>query len=160
MAPPLPGPTSHHGRPIPSRATVTFTKQRYLWKNLRHTYRAFGSSGSVFTLDSISEDEESECNEDFDKDLVYEVRVDPTAPLGDEAALLALFAEDPDDEGIQGNFAIPGENSPTEGKDGRRNGTNDGDVGNSPAQKIPPQHHHSPSCQLSGSTSHTPPSIE
>ena len=40
------------------------------------------------------------------------------APLGDEAALQALFAEDPEDEGIQDNFEIPGENGPREGDDG------------------------------------------
>ena len=52
------------------------------------------------------ESKESEWTDEHDKDLDYGVKVDPTAPLGDEAALQALFAEDPDKEGIQVNLEI------------------------------------------------------
>ena len=52
------------------------------------------------------ESKESEWTDEHDKDLAYGVKVDPTAPLGDEAALQALFAEDPDKEGIQVNLEI------------------------------------------------------
>ena len=107
-------------------------------KKLRYTRKAIGSSRSLSSLDSILEDEESEYNEDLDKDLAYAVQVDPTVLLGNEAALQALFAEDTDDEGIQGNFAIPGENGPTEGADGRINGTSAGSADNSLNKNNPP----------------------
>ena len=121
-----PDPTGHHGRLVPSRATATFTKQRYLRKKLQHTSKAVGSSGSVSSLDSISEDEELEWNDELDKDLAYAFHVNPMDPMGDEAVLQALFAEDPEEEGIQDNFEILGENGPAEGVNRRRNGAGDG----------------------------------
>jgi hypothetical protein len=146
--------------PPPPSATAALTKQRFLRKHIRHTRKAVGSSGSVSSLDYISEDEESEYNDDLDKNLAYAVHVEPTAPLGNEAALQALCTEDTDNEGIQGNLALSGENGPTEGTDGRRNGTSAGGAGNSLDKKTPPRNHHSPSRQIIGSTSHAPPPFE
>jgi hypothetical protein len=89
-------------------------------------------------LNSISEDEESEYKQDFDKDLAYAVHADPNAHLGNEAALQALFAEDTTGEGIHGNLAIPVENGMTEGADGRRNGPSAGNAGNNIDKRIHP----------------------
>ena len=96
-----PVPRRHHGRSAQRSATGTFTKGRSLRKKLRQVRHDGATSGSVSTLDSISEDEESINDEgDFDKDMAYAVQIDPDARLGDEAAVAALFAEDTDEPGI------------------------------------------------------------
>ena len=133
------------GRSAPPSTTDAFTKRRFLPENIRHTRQAVGSSGSVSSLDYISEDEESAYNKYFDNDLDYAVHVDPNESLENEAALQALSAEDTDDEGIQGNFTIPVKNGPMDGEDGRRNATSAGSAGNNndmltypPGITIPP----------------------
>ena len=98
--PPPPVPRSHHGRPAPRSATATLTKGRSLRKKLRQVHHDVAACGSVSTLDSISEDEESITDGDLDKDMAYAVHVDPNATLGDEAAVAALFAEYTDNVGI------------------------------------------------------------
>ena len=100
-APPPPVPRSHHDRSAPRSALATSTKGRSVRKKLRHKRHAVASCGSVHTFDSISENEESLPDGDFDKDMAYAVHIDPNAALGDEAAVAALFAEDTEDEGIQ-----------------------------------------------------------
>ena len=55
--------------------------------------------------------------------MAYAVHINFNAPLGDEAALAALFSEDTDNEGIQGNIAIPVKNGLMDGADRRRNTT-------------------------------------
>ena len=71
--------------------------------------QAVGSSGSVSSLDSISEDEESAYNEDFDKDMAYVVHIDPHVP----SALQALFSEDTGDEGTVSQALWPGRKKET-----------------------------------------------
>jgi hypothetical protein len=46
------------------------------------------------------EDEETLSHGDIDKDMAYAVRINFNAPLGDEAAVAALFGDDIGDEGI------------------------------------------------------------
>ena len=80
--------------PLPRAQQLPSSSAVFLRKKIRHMRQAVGSSGSVSSLDSISEDEESAYNEDFDKDLAYVFHVNPNAPLGNEAALQDLFMED------------------------------------------------------------------
>ena len=92
-------------------------------KKLRHTRHAVASCGSVPTLDSISEDKESLTDGNFDKDMAYAVRINPKAPLGDEAAVAALLVEDTEDEGIQATVARKETSYPSDGTVGGSNVT-------------------------------------
>ena len=55
--------------------------------------------------------------------MAYVVHINPHAPLGNIAALQALFSEDTGDEGIQGTVARTLKIDPSDGVEGRRNAT-------------------------------------
>ena len=79
---------------------MDLTKRRSLLKNLRHLRNALYAGGSVSSLGSISEEEETLSYSDIDKDMAYAVRINFDAPLGDDVAVVALFGDDTGEEGI------------------------------------------------------------